>query len=200
MLKFGVDEPILAPMPARRRHRRNYNLPGHAHELTFSCYQGYRFLESDRTCRWLADAIESARRDLDFALWAYVFMPTHAHLIIFPRQPVYDIAAIRTAIKRPVGRAGVRWIEERALEWLPRVTRKRNSKTERLFWQSGGGYDRNITEGATLLKMIEYIHMNPVRKRLVEKPEDWKWSSAAHYLAGGETSLPVDPVPPEWSA
>ena len=26
--------------------------------------------------------------------------------------------------------------------------------------------------------MIDYIHANPVRRQLVEKPEDWKWSSA----------------------
>ena len=88
----------------RRKHRRNYNEPGQAHELTFSCYRRYQFFTSDRTCQWLRDSIESARRDFDFALWAYVFMPEHIHLIVWPRRPVYDIAEIRQAIKEPVGR------------------------------------------------------------------------------------------------
>ena len=30
-------------------------------------------------------------------------------------------------------------------------------------------------------KKIEYIHYNPVRKGLVEKAEDWKYSSAGDY-------------------
>ena len=84
-----------------RRHRRNYNDPGHAHALTFSCYHGYLFLQAERTCRWLAEAIEQARNELDFDLWAYVFMPEHAHLIVHPRPNEYDIARIRQAIKEP---------------------------------------------------------------------------------------------------
>jgi hypothetical protein len=52
-----------------RKHRVNINEPGHAHELTFSCYRRFPFLKADRTCEWLAAAIDQARRDLNFAVW-----------------------------------------------------------------------------------------------------------------------------------
>jgi putative transposase len=94
-------------MKRRRQHRRNYNEPGDAHELTFSCYQGYKFLQAERTCEWLKEAIDAARVTLDFALWAYVVMPEHAHVIVWPRRPNYDVADIRKAIKEPVGRKGI---------------------------------------------------------------------------------------------
>ena len=29
-----------------------------------------------------------------------------------------------------------------------------------------------------------YIHQNPVEQGLVEAPEQWRWSSARHYLLG----------------
>ena len=45
----------------------------------------------------------------------------------------------------------------------------------RAFWQSGGGYDRNITSPKTLLRMIDYLHENPVRKKLVTSSLDWYW-------------------------
>jgi hypothetical protein len=32
-----------------RKRRRSYDIPGHAHELTFSCYRGLRMLASERT-------------------------------------------------------------------------------------------------------------------------------------------------------
>ena len=39
-----------------------------------------------------------------------------------------------------------------------------NGEVHYRFWQRGGGYDRNITDPATLRVMIEYIHNNPVRR------------------------------------
>jgi putative transposase len=185
-------------MNTSRRHRVNINEPFHAHELTFSCYQKYPFLKAERTCQWLADAIASARERFNFSLWAFVFMPDHVHMIVYPRQQNYDISEIRKAIKAPVARKAIQHLETNSPEWIPRITRKRGDRTERLFWQSGGGYDRNISVGGTLLAMMDYIHANPVRKGLVDSPYNWRWSSAAWYLANREIPLPVDPIPPEW--
>ena len=44
----------------RRMRRPAANEPGHVHELTFSCFRGFSFLRADRTCQWLADAINAA--------------------------------------------------------------------------------------------------------------------------------------------
>ena len=180
------------------RHRQNINEPGHAHELTFSCYHQFKFLAPERTCQWLADAIEEARQEWNFELWAYVFMPEHAHLLVYPREKIYDIADIRKAIKSPVATKAIRFLEQNATEWLPRITRQRGSKTERLFWQSGGGYDRNVTSPRTLLSVIDYIHQNPVRRGLVERADQWKWSSAAWFLGTGHSPIALDWIPQIW--
>jgi putative transposase len=187
-------------VPPKHNHRRNHNEPGHAHVLTFSCYRGYKFLVAERTCEWLAEAINDARREFDFALWAYVFMPEHVHLIVWPRRKVYDIADIRHAIKSPVATRAIRYLKEESPEWLQRVTRTRSGKTERTFWQSGGGYDRNIDQPATLLKEVDYIHMNPVRKGLVKCADEWKWSSAAWFFGSGTPVLIPDSIPADWIA
>lgn len=179
-------------------HRKNINEFGHAHELTFSCYRGIRFLNNDQICQWLADAINHARVAYEFQLWAYVFMPNHVHLVIYPTKQEYDIAQIRKAIKSPVGKQAIAYLKTNAPEWLPRITRTRSGKSERLFWQSGGGYDRNITEPKTLISMIDYIHANPVRKNLIERPQEWKWSSAASHNNGNQVPLAVDNIPKDW--
>jgi len=181
-----------------RRHRRNFNNPGHAHELTFSCYHGFSFLAKDRVCEWLVDAIAKARVEVAFDLWAWVFMPNHVHLIVKPQSPNYDIGLIRRRIKEPVSRCAIAWLKENAPEWSEKLARKRGSRVEYLFWQSGGGYDRNVTDGSTLLRMIDYIHENPVRKKLVVQASDWKWSSAAWYEDGSAVPLMPDSIPPEW--
>jgi putative transposase len=184
-------------MQPKRIHRRNFNLPYHAHELTFSCYKRFPFLRSERTCRWLLESIEVARTELGFCVWAYVIMPEHVHLLLWSREPQYDIAKIRRAIKEPVGRAAMAFLEERAPHWLTHVSRTRGRRTERLFWQSGGGYDRNIESTGVLLAAIEYIHLNPVRRGFVERPEMWQWSSAAFYGCGTSPLVP-DQIPADW--
>jgi putative transposase len=181
----------------RSRRRQSFNTPGHAHELTFSVYWRYQFLRAERCCQWLAEAIQEARQKQAFWLWAFVFMPEHAHIILYPYASEYDMGRILETIKRPVGRRAIAYLEESQSPWLARLTRKRGQRTERLFWQSGGGYDRNITAPRTLLRMIDYTHENPLRRGLVTDPRDWHWSSVRHYT-GGDSPIPIDPIPPEW--
>jgi putative transposase len=179
------------------RHRSNFNLCGHAHELTFSCYQRLPLLRAERTCQWFIDSLEKARSELRFSVWAYVLMPEHVHVLIWPTQPSYSIAAIRKKIKEPVGRSAIAYLEKHSPGWLRKLTRKRGKRTERLFWQSGGGYDRNIDSPSVLQHSLQYLHMNPVRRGLVQRCEEWVWSSAAHYL-GGVSPLIPDQIPVDW--
>ena len=104
---------------------------------------------------------------------------------------------MRRHIEEPVARRAVAWLRENSPEWPIQIERRRGDRQEYLFWQSGAGYDRNITEGNTLPRMIDYVHENPVRKRWVTRAVDWKWSSAAWYVDRTATPLVPDPVPPE---
>lgn len=181
----------------RQRRRRAFNIPGHVHELTFTCYRRFPFLKAERTRRWLAASIERARVKWDFDLWAFVFMPEHVHLIVRPRQVVYEMRQLLSAIKLPVAKRAIRFLEKKKSPWLNRLTRQRGERIERLFWQSGGGFDRNVTEGRTLLQMIDYLHFNPVRRGLVTSATDWFWSSASFY-EGGTSPIPIAPITYEW--
>jgi hypothetical protein len=59
---------------------------------------------------------------------------------------------------------------------------ERPGKTCFRFWQEGPGYDRNLTTSTAIEAAIEYIHMNPVRRGMVNRAVDWRWSSASWYL------------------
>ncbi len=140
----------------------------------------------------MADAIAEARLELEFALWAYVFMPEHVHLIVYPKRPKYDMRIILQKIKEPVGRQAIKYLRGNAPHWLPRISVERGDRLERRFWQAGGGFDRNVVEPHTLVVMIEYLHANPVRRRLVNRAEEWKWSSAGWFE--GKNSLKPGPI------
>lgn len=85
----------MRPPGDNRVHLQAIYTPGHSHELTFSCFRRFAFLKAERTCQWLADAIQTARVKHSFDLWAYVFMPDHVHLIVHPRLPEYAVPTAR---------------------------------------------------------------------------------------------------------
>jgi putative transposase len=173
-----------------RKLRKRIDEPGQARELTFSCYKRYEFLGRDRTRQWFVDELAEARKTFPFDLWAYVIMPEHVHLLIYPREASAKAGIVAGRIKESVARKAIKYLEENAPEWLERISVKEGSRLRRRFWQPGGGYDRNVVELSTVEQMINYIHMNPVRRGLVSRPEEWFWSSAGWYAG-------VQPVPIE---
>jgi len=181
-----------------RKRRIAYDEPGHAHELTFSCYRGLSMLSKDRTRLWLVQALDEARRRWEFDLWAYVIMPEHAHVLILPRRPDYHVAMILKAIKQPVARKAMAHLRRAASQWIEQleVTRP-NGRVEYRFWQQGGGYDRNIYKPETAWAAVEYIHNNPVRRGLADCPTDWEWSSARWYAGDVHVRLEMDDRPPD---
>jgi len=60
------------------------------------------------------------------------------------------------------------------------------------FWLRGGGYDHLLSSEDEIREKIKYMHRNPVRKELVQVPEDWKWSSFRYYLNGDTDPISVD--------
>ena len=178
-------------------HRRAYNDPGHVHFLTFSCYRRHQFLADQETCHWLAEAIEKSRIIHSFALWSYVFMPDHVHMLLHPTAPSYSMSAIMRMIKETTTRCAILEWKEHAPHKLARTISHQGARPVHRIWQPGGGYDRNLTEWDAISRATEYIEFNPVRKGYVDKPTDWIWSSARARAGVLGIPLRVDPVTEE---
>jgi hypothetical protein len=63
------------------------------------------------------------------------------------------------------------------------------------FWQKGGGFDRNVRDMEEFCREVRYVHRNPVTRGLVERPEDWKWSSVRWWMGMREGEVERDPPP-----
>jgi len=170
---------------------QRWDFAGHAHELTFCCYQNRPFLSKDRTCRYLADAIAAARVAHHFDLWAYVFMPNHVHLVIHPRANQYSISGILRSLKQPVSRRAIEYLKKENPNGLRSLATGQQDEPYR-FWQKGGGYDRNISKAETLIEIVCYAHNNPVRKGLAATAEQWYYSSAADWQNLRSGPIPID--------
>ena len=172
--------------------RRSFNSAGHAHFLTFSCFHRRQFLTGDFARICLGESIEFARDRHDFALWAYVFMPDHVHLLIHPHRGQYSIGTILRDIKEQTSRRVIRHVRENTPWKLEAMKARQGRRMVHRLWQAGGGYDRNFFTGETIRKAIEYIEWNPVRRSLVVSPRDWEWSSARARSGMDNVPLTVD--------
>jgi len=170
---------------------KRYNIAGHAHELTFSCFRNRKFLSKKRTCEYLVESIIKAKEKHCFSLWAYVFMPNHIHLLIRPRKKNYSISSILQSIKQPVAARAISYLKRENPFGLKHLATGQQDRQYR-FWQKGGGYDRNITRTDTLIEAVKYMHLNPVRKGLVDAPARWYYSSAAAWASTANGPLPID--------
>jgi len=170
---------------------KHYHEPGDLHELTFSCYRQMKLLTNDVWRKYLSRSIDAAGEQFRFDLVAFVFMPEHVHLLVFPLDKEPDIAGYLAAVKRPVSADVKRDLQAAHSSLLQRLTiRERPGRHTFRFWQEGPGYDRNLQQPTTVMSSIEYLHLNPVRRKLVEEAWLWKWSSARFYRTMGQEQDP----------
>jgi hypothetical protein len=45
-----------------------------------------------------------------------------------------------------------------------------------------------------LKENLEYMHANPVQRKLVQHPKDWPWSSWTHYAGKGKGRIRMDSI------
>lgn len=168
---------------------QHIDTPNQARFITYSCYQRRPLLGTPALRDRYLDHLNSARRRLRLLLHAWVIMPDHIHLIAIPDGGT--IAPVLRALKQGFSRKVLN-------EWRragdTRLEFAKVSESEYRFWQRGGGYDRNIRSNEELVRHTAYIHANPIRRGLVERAEDWRWSSYGAWH-GLKTKMTPDRFP-----
>ncbi len=106
----------------------------------------------------LIEVFKIVRARLEFLLCGYVLMPDHWHALIWPPFPL-SISKVLQELKKL---ATYRINHFRGI---------RGALWQHQFW------DRFVRSRREFNERLEYMHFNPVRKGLVEKPEEWRWSS-----------------------
>ena len=148
----------------------------------------------DRYFQIAMDNLKLYREKYKFLLLGYVIMPEHVHFLIyaFPRLgPISNIMrdwkwSVAFDIKKECQQYGrndllnqfhfnARRSGRRGFQiWMPRFD------------------DVLIYSKEQYGIKLNYIHNNPVKRGLVDNPEDWKYSSARNYLLGDHSVIKID--------
>jgi putative transposase len=140
------------------------------HFITFSCFHRLALLETPVARETVEAVLEQTRARHRARVYAYVLMPEHVHLLV-NEPPGIVLAQFLKAVKQI-------------------ASRKLRGSSEK-FWQDRY-YDSNVRGETARSEVIRYIHRNPVKRGLVQKPEDWVWSSFRHYAAGINGTVEIE--------
>ena len=166
-----------------RKQIKHYHTPGELHEFTFSCYDSIPLLTNDKWCEVLARSLDDAGRAEQINLVAFVFMPEHVHLLVYPRRDEPDLPGYLAQMKRGFSDQLQQILSGQQSRLLTRLTvTERPGKDAFRCWEEGAGYDRNIFSKRAMEASISYLHNNPVRRGLCQQAVNWKWPSARYYL------------------
>jgi putative transposase len=152
-------------------------------------------LTNDDWRRRLAGCLDAANREAGFSLVAYVFMPEHVHLLVSPADPAASLGRYLARVKQPFSKEIRDILAEQRSGLLEQLTvRERPGKSCFRFWQEGPGFDRNLFTPEAIQASIQYIHDNPVKRKLCLRAIDWRWSSARFHIE--DPSVPPEAGPP----
>lgn len=182
----------MSDLSEHRKTRKRFELRQQARFLTFSCYRRLPLFGTEAIKDAFVEQIDIARSRTQFGLLAYVVMPEHVHLLVQPKLPGFPVAKVLRQMKGPFSRLVLeRWREKEA----GILDRLADAQGRQHFWQVGGGYDRNVCSDEERVEATAYIHGNPVKRGLVHREADWRWSSARWYAGERDGLTAIDPLP-----
>jgi putative transposase len=170
---------------------KRYYGRGHLHFLTFSCYRRLPLLNTARARNLFVHALGKIRERYQFLLVGYVVMPNHVHLLISePKNGTPSV--VLKVLKQRVSR-DLRRKKGRSPAGQLRFTFTRGAGDLPRFWQPRF-YDFNVWSEKKVREKLEYMHANPVTRKLVKRPKDWPWSSWPFYFREKSGLAPMDGV------
>ena len=139
-------------------------LPGIPHHVTQRGNRRERTFFEDADYALYLDLLAQSAARHGVEVWSYCLMPNHVHVVAVPRD---EDALGRTF--RDLHRQYTGYINARM-----RVTGH--------LWQ--WRFSSVAMDEQHLFAALRYVALNPVRARLVQRAQDWPWSSTRALLAG----------------
>jgi REP-associated tyrosine transposase len=130
--------------------------------ITSATYLKKSLFQSDRMANCFLEVLEHYRRQHKFLLHEFVLMPDHFHLLLTPTETL-----------------------EKALQLIKGGFSFR-ARTELGFggeiWEHSF-HDRRVRDELEYERFREYIHQNPVKRRLAAMAREYPYSSAAEVFS-----------------
>ncbi len=136
--------------------------------VTLTGVGGERIFGQAETANLLRSVLREVRRQLSFAMHAWVILPAHSHLLL-----------------QPGAEGGTDEIVRRVRHRYARdYAQLMGSPKEMVVWEQRFGLEA-VSDAEEFALRMDTIHYDPVRHGLVTRPEEWSQSSYAAWVERG---------------
>jgi REP element-mobilizing transposase RayT len=173
--------------------------PTHLYFVTASVVEWIPLFKYPKYTEVILSSLSWMQKEKRLLLFAFVIMPTHAHLLIKPQnQTIGETVQQFGSFTAHEILKKVR--EDGKTDWLKTFEQeKRDPRHKHSIWQDIQA--KNIFSMEVLEQKVEYIHQNPIRKdwKLATDRADYIYSSAGYYDYGRKPIIEIADIN-EWLA
>ncbi len=170
-----------------------------AHFVTMTVVGWIDVFTRDAYRKIIIDSLIYCQNEKGLVINAYVLMSNHIHMICYTKEN-YSLSNVLRDFKKFTSKSIIDSIsnseQESRKEWMLQMFSfyakyNKNNKIYQ-FWQQGS-HPVELASPKWVNQKLAYIHLNPVRNRLVEKAEDYLYSSAGAY-SGRDGFLEIEKI------
>jgi putative transposase len=180
-------------------HWKNFYLDNHVHHVTCTVHKWQKALLFSGILSFLYDEINYKAIKWNISVIGYVIMPEHFHLMLHSFKGE-NVMKADQAIRRSISGQARKLIESKNIEFcsfallngvdINQFYKGTCSKSEFRFWKEKPRvFPLNFED--EIQKKLDYIHMNPVRRGLVDDPLKWEHSSIRAHLISEISRIPI---------
>lgn len=159
------------------------------HFITFAVVEWVDVFSRKEYRDIVVDSIKYCQDKKGLLLNGWCLMSNHLHLVASAKHA--DLSDILRDFKKFTSLSIIKAISmaklESRREWMLRIFHEQGMKNSRntryQFWRQDN-QPKEIYSSAFALQKLNYIHNNPVESGIVEKAEDYLYSSARNYQTG----------------
>ena len=156
------------------------------HFITFAVVEWVDVFTNKSYRDIVLDSIRFCQKEKGLLLHSWCIMSNHVHLIVSARDA--NLSDVLRDFKKFTSKQLVKAIKENKQEsrreWMLEIFQKEGQKNSRnseyQFWRQDN-QPMELYSGPFTFQKMNYIHQNPVEAGLVERAEDYWYSSAKDY-------------------
>ena len=171
-----------------------------AYFITSVAHNRLPIFQKDQIKDIVASAFDEARRSGGILVFGYVIMPDHTHLLTDSAREINEVLRFLNGIsaKRVIDYLKASGFDS-SLEKL-RIQERENRHKHSVYEHHSNAI--RITGEDAFMEKVNYIHLNPVKEKLAEHPDEYKYSSARqwHHREWDNEPLIVDRKKIKWRA
>ena len=153
----------------------------HPHFVTCTILHWLPIFTRKESVQIVIDSLKFLQQKDNLKIYAYVILENHLHMVVQSNNLPKTMESFKKFTANEILKLLKKENAKVLLEQFKFYKKAHKKDKEHQIWEEG--YQPKLIQTDKMIKIkIDYIHLNPVKRGYVDKPEHWRYSSARDYI------------------